>query len=187
MSKPRILLGDDHALILSGVRMALEPRFDIVGQATDGEALVAAAKLTAPAAKLIFLSQHLSPAYLRQALQIGVAGYVLKSETTDELAEAIQAVMQGRIFVSPRFGADILSKLRNRSGKLNREQGELTERQRGILQLLFDGRSNKEIATSLELSIKTIEFHRAKIMSKLGARNASELARIALQRGIIPE
>jgi DNA-binding NarL/FixJ family response regulator len=213
MSKPRILLGDDHALILSGARTALEPQFEVVGQATDGRELVeAAAKLLPdvivmdismptvngfeaarqlrrilPATKLVFLSQHLSPAYLRQALRIGVSGYVLKSETSDELAQAVHAALHGKVFTSPSFGPDILSKLQNRTGALNRETADLTDRQREILQLLVDGRSNKEIAAALNLSVKTIEFHRAKIMAKLGAHNPSELALVALRQGIIPE
>jgi len=213
MNKPRVLLGDDHALILSGVRATLAPRYDVVGEATDGRALVAAAerlqpdivildismpllngfeaarqlRLSLPAAKLIFLSQHLSPAYLRQAIEIGVTGYVLKSETTEELEPAINAVLKGETFISPRFGDEALSKMRGRDGALNRVQGDLTERQRQILQLLADGQSNKEAAAILNLSVKTIEFHRAKMMSKLGAHSGAELTRIAIQQGIIPE
>jgi DNA-binding NarL/FixJ family response regulator len=212
VNRPRVLLGDDHALILGGVRATLAPRFDVVGEATDGKALVAEAerlrpdivvldismpllngfeaarqlRQILPSAGLIFLSQHLSPAYLRQALEIGVAGYVLKSETTDELEPAINRVLKGETYASPRFGDDTLSGLRGRDGGLNRKKSELSERQRQILQLLIDGRSNKEVSSLMNLSIKTIEFHRAQIMSKLGAHSAAELARLAIQQGIVP-
>ena len=211
--RPRVLLGDDHVLILSGVRTTLEPRFEVVGQATDGKALLAAAeelrpdvvvldismpslngfevarqlKRTLPLTAVVFLSQHLSPAYLKQALAIGVSGYVLKSETTEELEPALVAALKGETFTSPRFGEDALARFQNRDGGLNREIAELTDRQRGILQLLVDGRSNKEIAATLNLSIKTIEFHRAKIMTKLGAQTAAELSKMAIRLGIVPE
>lgn len=211
--RPRVLLGDDHVLILSGVRATLEPRFEVVGQATDGRALLEAAeklrpdvvvvdismpslngfevarqlKQTLPSAAVVFLSQHLSPSYLKQALAIGVSGYVLKSETTDELEPALVAALRGETFTSPKFGGDVVSRLRNRNGGLSREMAELTDRQRQILQLLVDGKSNKEIAATLNLSIKTIEFHRAKMMSKLGAQSAAELSRLAIRLGIIPE
>jgi DNA-binding NarL/FixJ family response regulator len=212
MKKPRILLADDHALILGGLRALLEPEFEIVGQVADGKTLVDwACKLTPnavvldismpllngfeaarqlrnllPGTALVFLSQHLSPAYLKTALQIGVQGYVLKSATTEELRDALMAVLKGDRFISPAFGSDILDKLRSRSGGISNETSGLTVRQREILQLIVEGRANKEIADRLELSIKTVEFHRAKIMAKLGARSAAELTRLAMQQGILP-
>ena len=212
MMKPRIFLADDHVLILGGLRALLEPEFEVVGQAADGRALVELAvglrpdavvldismpllngfeaarqlRKLIPDTALIFLSLHLSPAYLKTALQIGVSGYVLKSNTTDELRKALLAVLKGELFVSPSFGPDILDKLRGRSGAINNESGELTERQREILQLIVHGRANKEIADRLNLSIKTVEFHRAKIMTKLGARSPAELTRLAMQQGILP-
>lgn len=213
MKRPRVLLADDHVLILSGIRATLEPRFEIVGQATDGKALLEAAgrlkpdiivldismpslngfeaarqlKQIAPSTALVFLSQHLSPAYLKQALAIGVSGYVLKSETTEELEPALMAALRGEVFTSPRFGEDVLSRLQNRNGGLTREIAELTDRQRQVLQLLVDGKSNKEVATALNVSIKTVEFHRARIMNKLGAQTAAELSRVAIRLGMIPE
>ena len=212
MTKPRIFLADDHALILGGLRSLLEPEFDVVGQATDGKALVESAaglrpdvivldismpllngfeaarqlRKLVPNSALIFLSLHLSPAYLKTALQIGVSGYVLKSSSTEELRDAIKTVLKGDLFVSSSFDADILDKLRGRSGEINNEESDLTDRQREILQLIVDGRANKEIADRLNLSIKTVEFHRAKIMNKLGARSPAELTRLAMQLGILP-
>ena len=212
MKKASILLGDDHALILDGVRAALQVQFDIVGQAADGMALVEAAqrlrpdvvildismpllngfesarqiKKALPGTKLIFLSQHLNPAYLKQALKIGASGYVPKSGATEELQTAITTVLHGKTYITPAFGDDVISRLLNRSGELSNESEELTDRQREILQLIVEGRANKEIADILHLSVKTIEFHRARIMKRLGVKTSAELTKVALQQGLIP-
>jgi len=213
MNGTRVLLADDHALIAHGVRSTLEPQFEIVGYAADGKALVQAAeelrpdiivldigmpvlnvpapgeriRKILPSVKLIFLSQHLDPAYLRQALRVGASAYVLKVQTAEELQQALAAAMRGETFISPAFDPQLVAGLWNRSKELNNESAELTVRQREILQLVVEGRSNKEIADVLEVSIKTVEFHRARLMSKLGARSAAQLAKVAVQRGLIPE
>ena len=212
MTKIRVLLGDDHALILDGVRATLQLHYEVVGQVTDGKALVAAAarlkpdlivldismpllngfesarriKELLPSTKLIFLSQHLQPAYLKQALKVGASGYVLKSGATEELQKAITVVLRGQTYITPSFGDDVIARLWDRSGEVSNESEELTERQREIVQLIVEGRANKEIADILHLSIKTIEFHRARIMSKLGVRTVAELTKVALQQGLIP-
>ena len=212
MTKIRVLLGDDHALILDGVRATLQLHDEVVGQVTDGKALVAAAerlkpdlivldismpllngfesarriKELLPSTKLIFLSQHLQPAYLKQALKVGASGYVLKSGATEELQKAITVVLRGQTYITPSFGDDVIARLWDRSGEVSNESEELTERQREIVQLIVEGRANKEIADILHLSIKTIEFHRARIMSKLGVRTVAELTKVALQQGLIP-
>ena len=209
----RVLLGDDHELIRGGIRAALQAHYDVIGEARDGQALVAtAARLrpdvvildismpllngfesakqireALPAAKLIFLSQHLNPAYLRQALRLGASGYVLKSGATDELLQAIQAVLRGKTYITPAFGDQVLGGLWNRSGEITNESEELTDRQREILKLIVDGKGNKEIADILHLSVKTVEFHRSRMMVRLGVKTAAELAKVALQQGLIPE
>lgn len=211
--KSRILLGDDHVLILDGLRSSLQSQFEIVGVAKDGRALVEAAerlkpdlvitdismpllngfeaarhiKKSVPSAKLIFLSQHLNPAYLKQALKLGASGYVLKSGATEELHRAIAAIMRGQTYITPAFGDDVVARLWTRDGEVSNESEDLTERQREILQLIVEGRGNKEIADVLHLSVKTIEFHRARIMTKLGVRTVAELTKVALQQGLIPE
>ena len=213
MGPTRILLADDHVLVSHGVRATLEAQFEIVGLAGDGKALVEAAEALRPdaivldigmpvlngfeaaqrirkilpAVKLIFLSQHRDPAYLRQTLRIGASGYVLKSEAAEELQHALAAVMRGEIFISPAFGEQVIANLWNRSKEVSNETLELTGRQREILQLIVEGRANKEVADCLHVSLKTIEFHRARVMHKLGARTAAELAKVALQRGLITE
>jgi DNA-binding NarL/FixJ family response regulator len=211
--KLRVLLGDDHALILDGLRSALQPEHEIVGLAKDGRALVQAAeklkpdlivldismpllngfeaakqiKKNLPSTKLIFLSQHLDPAYLKNALRLGASGYVLKSGAIEELQVAIKAVLKGETYITPAFGEDLISRLWNRSGELTEESEHLTDRQREILQLIVEGKGNKEIADIIHVSVKTVEFHRDRIMAKLGVKTAAELSKAALQRGIIPE
>jgi len=210
--KARVLLGDDHALILDGLRTALQAHHEIVGLAQDGRALVQAAerlkpdlvivdismpllngfeaakqiKKSLPHTKVIFLSQHLNPAYLKQALRLGASGYVLKAGATEELQQAIEAVLRGKTYITPAFGEDVIARLWNREGELSEESEALTERQREILQLIVEGRGNKEIADILHLSVKTIEFHRARIMAKLGVKTVAELTKAALQQGLIP-
>src|ERR1700722_15050251 len=211
--KVRILLADDHVLILDGFRSALQPQYEVVGVAKDGRALVEAAerlkpevvvldismpllngfeaalqiKKALPHAKLIFLSQHLNPAYLKQALKAGASGYVLKSGATEELQKAISTALRGQTYITTAFGDDVVARIWNREGEVNNEAEDLTDRQREILQLIVEGRGNKEIAEVLHLSVKTIEFHRARIMLKLGVHTVAELTKVSLQRGLIPE
>jgi DNA-binding NarL/FixJ family response regulator len=212
-TKTRVLLGDDHAFILDGIRAVLQAQYEVVGQAQDGRALVDAAerlkpdvvildismpslngfeaaqqiKKNRPQVKLIFLSQHLNPAYLRQALKLGASGYVLKSGATGELQQAIGEVLRGRTYITPAFGQNVIDGLWSRSGEVNNQTEELTERQREILQLIVDGKGNKEIADILHVSVKTVEFHRARLMNRLGVRSVAELTKVALQQGLIPE
>jgi DNA-binding NarL/FixJ family response regulator len=211
--KIRILLGDDHAFILDGVRAALRAEYEVVGQANDGRALVEAAerlkpdlvildismplqngfesakqiRKIRPSAKLIFLSQHLNPAYLRHALKLGASGYVLKSGSSEELGRAVHAVLHGQTYITPAFGQDVIDNLWSRTGEINNQQEKLTDRQREILQLIIAGKGNKEMADVLHVSVKTVEFHRARLMTKLGVRTAAELSKAALQQGLIPE
>jgi DNA-binding NarL/FixJ family response regulator len=211
--KIRVLLADDHAFIREGVRAALRSEYEVVGQASDGRALVEAAErlnpdvvildismpllngfesakqihAIRPSVKLIFLSQHLNPAYLRHALKLGASGYVLKSDTSEELARAVHAVLLGETYITRAFGQDVIDNLWSRTGEVNNQQEKLTERQLEILQLIIGGKGNKEMATLLHVSVKTVEFHRARLMTKLGVRTAAELTKAALQQGLIPE
>ena len=210
--KIKVLLGDDHVLILDGLRAALQGQYEIVGLAKDGRALVSEAerlkpdlvvidismpllngfeagkqiKKSLPHTKLIFLSQHLNPAYLKHALRLGASGYVLKSGATEELQQAIGMAMRGKTYITPAFGQDVIARLWNREGELSEEKEGLTDRQREILQLIIEGRGNKEIADIIHVSVKTVEFHRARIMAKLGVKSVAELTKVALQQGLIP-
>ena len=209
MSRLRILLADDHPLVLNGITALLEPYHDVVGTVPDGRQLVDAAhrlnpdlvildismpvlngleaalqiKDALPAVKLVFLSMHANPMYLHRALDAGASGYVLKSGVMDELLVALTEISNGGVFVSPGFGNEVVESLWSRSGKPAREGRELTVRQREILQLVAEGRLNKEIAHILGISIKTVDFHRSRIMARVGAHSAAELIRIAIERG----
>ena len=212
MKPARLLLGDDHALILTGIRTLLEPYYEVVGSAGDGRSLVGAAlrlrpdliildvsmpilngidaarqiKKAWPEAKLLFLSMHSNPVYLREALEAGGSGYLVKSAATEELRPAIERVLKGQLYVAPVFG-DIVQDLVTSTGRSPRTSAELTDRQREVLQLIAEGRSNKELGDILSVSVKTVEFHRGRIMAKLGVHTAAELAAFAVRRGMVGE
>jgi DNA-binding NarL/FixJ family response regulator len=209
MNRARILLADDHALTLTGMRAVLEPHYEIVGTVTDGRALVNAAlrlrpqvivmdigmpllngidaavqiKKHLPAVKLLFVTMHDSPAYLLSALQAGASGYVLKSAASEELLEAIDSALKGSIYVSSRLSRESLERFRDSSRAVINLHLSLRERE--TLQLIAEGRTEKEIAFLLKISIKTVGFHRENIKRKLGLRTTAELTRYAIEQGLI--
>lgn len=211
MKRIRILVGDDHAFILEGVRRLLEGHYDVVGSASDGKALVEAAvrlaphvvvldvsmpilngidaarqiKKTLPDTRFVFLSMHSNAIYMRKAFEAGASAYVLKSGAAEELLNAIGAAIKGRSYVSPSFGRGVTESLQDRSAEAKRSVIELTNRQRQILQLIAEGKQNKEIAEILDVSVKTVEFHRSSLMAKLGAHTVAELTRFAIQEGLV--
>jgi DNA-binding NarL/FixJ family response regulator len=207
----RILLADDHSLVLAGIRQLLDGRHTIVGTAEDGRSLVRSAlqlepdlivldvsmpvlngidaaaeiKSSLPRTKFIFLTMHASPTYLRRAIAAGALGYVLKSEAAEELLTAIQEVHAGRLCVSPSFGPEVVANARDWLNKPGKAGLQLTERQKQILQMVAEGKQNKEIAEIAQISVKTVEFHRARLMSKLDAHTVAELTKFAIQEGLI--
>jgi len=213
IKRARILLADDHSFILAGVRSLLEAHYDLVGQVSDGRSLVQAAerlrpdliildiamplmngidaarqiKKVWPEARLLFLSMHNSPVYLREAIDAGGSGYLLKSSAVEELRTAIQKVLKGHGFVAPSFEREIFEDVRASVQRSGRSAVQLTERQREVLQLIAAGRGNKEIAAILEVSVKTVEFHRGRIMSKLGVHTVAEIIKWAVQVGLVVE
>jgi len=213
MMRHRILLADDHSFILAGIRSLLESHYDLVGQVSDGRSLVEAAlrlrpdltildvtmpllngldaarqiKKEWPKAKLLFLTMHASPVYLREAVEAGGMGYVLKSSATEELRTAIQKVLRGQIYLAPSFDREVLEGVEDSLRKPGKSSTQLTERQREVLQLIAEGRGNKEIATILKVSVKTVEFHRGRIMNKLGVHSMAELVRWAVRAGLVGE
>ena len=211
MKPPRVLLADDHSLIVKGIRGLLETRYDIVGAADNGQTLVAEAirlqpdiivldvsmpilngidaartiQRTLPSAKLVFLTMHSNAVYLRKALEAGASGYVLKSGAAEELLAAIEEARKGNTYISPSFDPHILENLRHTQKQRSRASSDLTDRQRQILQLVAEGRQNKEIAEILHVSVKTVEFHRSRLIAKLGAHSIAELTRFAMEEGLI--
>lgn len=209
MKNTRVILADDHPLTLDGVKALVEQRLQIVATVTDGRALVEAAlrlkpnliildivmpllngidatiqiRKALPAVKLIFLTMHTSPAYLEAALSAGANGYVLKTSAREELDEAIRSVLSGHIYVSPGLSSEHLKRFKDpaRAAATLR----LSMREREVLQPIAEGRSAKEIAEILNISVKTVEFHRENIKRKLGLRTTAELTKYALEQGLI--
>jgi DNA-binding NarL/FixJ family response regulator len=209
MKRARILLADDHTLTLEGIRAVLEPHHEIVGMVMDGRALLDAAlrlkpdlivlditmpllngidaapqiKKSLPEVKLLFVTMHVNPAYLEAALNAGATGYVLKSSAREELLDAINSVLSGRIYVTPSLSSEHLERFEDpaRAAATLR----LSTREREILQLIAEGRAAKEIAQVLNISVRTAEFHRQNLKRKLGLRTTAELTRHAIEQGLI--
>ena len=213
MKRTRILVADDHSIILAGIRNLIEQDWELAGHVEDGRSLVEAAlklrpdliildigmpvlngidaakqiRKAWPEAKLLFLTMHTSPIYLRLAMRAGGSGYVLKTSAAEELRPAIAKVLKGQVYVSAKFGPDIVGTLQTPSGKPSTSAADLTDRQREVLQLVAEGRSNREIAGILKVSVKTVQFHRGQIMRKLGVHSAVKLTAFAVREGLISE
>jgi DNA-binding NarL/FixJ family response regulator len=209
--RSRILLADDHGLILAGTRALLDAQYEIVGQLTDGQSLVAAAMLLRPDliildismpvmngidaarqirkewpdVKLLFVSMHSGPVYLREAMDAGGAGYVIKSAANEELRIAVDRVLKGQVYISAAFDRETVESVQASMHKRANASALLTFRQTEVLQLIAEGWGNKEIANLLNVSVKTVEFHRGRIMVKLGAHSAADLIRYAFQSGML--
>jgi DNA-binding NarL/FixJ family response regulator len=202
MRRPRLLLADDHPLFLEGVRRFLENKYDVVGTAADGNALIAAAqhlrpdiivfdismpemnglaaiqviRRALPLAKFIALSVHSDQAYVSEAFRVGVKGYVSKRAAAAELLTAIRQVLEGRTYVTPLVSSGVPD--------APKEAKRLTLRQLEILRLVAEGYQNKEIAQLLKISVKTVEFHKTRIMSELNIHTPAGLTRYAIDHGI---
>jgi DNA-binding NarL/FixJ family response regulator len=208
MKLPRILLADDHASILEGIRAILAPHYEIVGTVADGRALVEAAlrlkpdlivsditmphlngidaaiqiKTSLPGIKLSFVTSHSSSAYVNAALEAGGTGYVLKSAVREELLDAVRSVQKGNIYVSPGVSTEHLEGFQHPAAATS----HLSTRERETLQLIVEGRNVEEIARAMNISMKTVSFHRGNIKRKLGMRATSELTKHAIDLGLIP-
>ncbi len=210
MNKPRLLIADDHTILLEGLKALLAPEFEVVATAGDGRAVLEAAekhrpdvilldismpglngieaarrlKQSNPDAKLVILTMHGDLSFVSAAFEAGASGYVLKQSAATELVTALHDVDSGRRYISSaiqeRLGTKTLSLLR-RSKKLS---AELTSRQREVLQLVAEGRARKEIAQILGVSVKTVEFHKQKIAEKLGLHTDAGLTAYAIRHGI---
>lgn len=209
--RARLLLADDHTLLLEGIRLMLEPEFELVGSVEDGQALLTAAKALKPdvilldismpvlngidaahqlkkilpSAKLIFLTMHADADYVTEAFRAGAAGYLLKRSAASELLTAIREVLNGNHYVSPlvtRNALDMLITSKNNEGKF---ADRLTARQREVLQLVAEGRTRKETASALGISVKTVEFHKAAVMRQLNLKTAADFTLYAIEHGMI--
>jgi len=209
MKRPRILLADDHRIVVEGLRGLLEPEFEIVGIVEDGRALLDAAeklrpdvivadismpllngidsvrqiKKTHEEIKVVFLTMHPDVTYAASAFEAGASGYVLKHSAPLELVTAIQSALRGKTYVTPLLAGELMQFYKERPEKRN-ELGKLTRRQSEVLQLLAEGRTAKEIAAILKISPRTVEFHKYRIMADLGITNVAELVQYAIRHGI---
>lgn len=211
MHRPSILLADDHTLIIEGFRRILEGRYNLVGTATDGRALLDSAKTLqpdiiildvsmpllngidaaaqikkmCPHTKLIFVTMHADTDYVRAAFEAGASAYVLKRSAVDELEQAIRAVLAGHSYITPLITKDLLDVFLSRAtGKQGGVEG-LTMRQREVLQLLTEGRTAKDIASILKVSSRTVEFHKGQIMEQLKLQSTADLIKYAIAHGIV--
>ena len=209
MSRPRVLLADDHALLLGAFEKLLAADYDIVGQVSDGRALVDAAeelrpdvivldismpllngleaarqiKQKARGAKLVFLTMNEDSDLAAEAFRAGASGYLLKRSAASELLTAIREVLQGRSYVTPLITEGLVGSLLH--GADHAPSRELTPRQREVLQLLAEGRSMKEVASLLNLTPRTVAFHKYRIMEQLKVKSTAELVQYAVKNHIV--
>jgi len=210
MRKPRVLLADDHKIITEGLKSILEPEFDVVGTVEDGHALLSMAEKVRPDVividismpqlngieaahrlkktqeniKVIFLTMHPDVAYAVSAFESGASGYVLKHSAPEELVAAIREALKGRTYVTPLIAGDLMQSYKKGSHRDRDLLSQLTSRQRQVLQLLAEGHSAKEIAAVLNISTRTVEFHKYRMMEDLGIKNGADLIRYAIKQGI---
>jgi len=212
MSRIRILLADDHPMVLEGVAKILDEEFEIVGKVEDGRALVALAQQVQPdiivtdmsmpllhgleacrqlkrlvGSKVIFLTMHADVAYAKGAFQAGASGYLLKHNAGSELIDAIHKVIQGQSYISPLLFSNDQMPFEYESQSQVPILKNLTPRQREVLQLIAEGKSLKEIAVILSLSVKTVDFHRAKLLENLHMRSNTDLTKFALSHGLVEQ
>lgn len=213
MTRPRILMADDHSIVLAGLKKLVETEGEVVGTVEDGRALVeeakklrpdiilldismpllngldAARQLTkvVPECKLVFLTMHATPAYAMEAFKAGASGYLIKRSATFELKQALQAVMRGQHYMTPLITKDVLAATLQptEETKHKRPPAVLTPRQREVLQLVAEGKGTKEIARILNISVKTVEFHKFRIMDELDLHSTAELTRYAIAEGLV--
>lgn len=211
MTRPRVLLADDHKIVAQGLKSMLSADFELAGVVADGLAMVEAAKALRPdvivadvsmptmngldaleairqegmSMPVVFLTMHNQPGYARRALRAGAAGYVLKLAAPEELVRAIRVALGGGTFVSPALARAVFDSKGSDAQEAGDRIARLTPHQRAILRMVADGLSAKEIARKLDISSRTVESHKYQIMESLGAQSSAELIRLAIRHGIV--
>ena len=207
--RPRILVADDHTLVAELCRKLLETEFEVLGVVNDGRAMVRTAcelkpdvivvdigmpvlngldaakqvKAAMPAVKILFLTMNSHIEVAAEAFRRGASGYLLKTCAATELVTAVRAVLCGKSYISESLCKDEINYLRRKDRKLEDER--LTERQREVLQLLAEGKVMKEIGDILNMTTRTVAFHKYRIMESLGARSNAELVRYAVRNHMV--
>jgi DNA-binding NarL/FixJ family response regulator len=210
MKRPRILLADDHAMMAEALKHLLQADFDVVGIVNDGRALLKAAaelepevvvvdiampllngldageqlKARHPKIKVIYLTQNREPRIAAEAFRRKATGYVLKDSAASELTTAIREALEGRCYVSPSI-AEKMSKAAVGLDPQDAGLRDLSPREREVLQLLAEGKSMKEVAAILDISPRTVEFHKYRTMELLGLKTGAELVQYAIKHGLI--
>ncbi len=211
MKRPRVLLADDHRMVAEGLKSLLSPEFELLEVVEDGRALVAAAKRLRPdvivadvtmpdlngidaltqlkkdnlGVKVVFLTMHQDVAYARRALEEGAMGFVLKHSAPSELITAVRAALDGQTYITPALAREVFQAIRQEPRTASDPTARLTPRQREILQLLAEGCSAKEVADRLQISARTVEFHKYQMMETLQIHNSAELIHFAIKQGIV--
>ena len=209
--RPRVLLADDHLLVAEALKSLLTPEFELVGVVEDGRALVAAAATLRPdvivadvtmphlngiealiqlrqggdRVPVVFLTMHRDVTFARRALEAGASGFVLKHSAPAELVTAIRAALSGKTYLTPQLAGEVLEAMKQAPERATDPIASITPRQREVLQLLAEGRSAKEIASSLAISARTVEFHKYQLMETLGLHTNAELIHFAIKHGLV--
>jgi DNA-binding NarL/FixJ family response regulator len=211
MAKLHILLADDHAVVREGLKRLIDAESDmqVIGEAADGaEAIDKAMRLcpdvavvdvsmgsvngaeatrrirtVCPGTRVLALTVHEDTSYLRELLDAGAAGYILKRAAADELIRAVRAVASGGVYVDPRIAGKLVNSFAPAKSVAASAMSELSERETAVLRFIAQGYTNKEIAAQLGLSVKTVETYKARSMEKLGLRSRVDIVRTATERG----
>lgn len=209
--RPRVLLADDHLLVAEALESLLSAEFHLVGVVADGRELIEAAERLRPdvivsdiamphlngidalvrlreagnQVPVVFLTMHRDATYARRALEAGASGFVLKHSASVELLAALRAALDGKTYLTPQLAGEVLESMRQGPDPVSDPTSVLTLRQREVLQLLAEGRSAKEIAASLAISTRTVEFHKYQMMETLGLHTSADLIHFALKNGLV--
>ncbi|MGA6988163.1 MAG: response regulator transcription factor [Terriglobales bacterium] len=210
-NRARILIADDHNLVAELCKRLLEAEFDVIGTVSDGRALVRAAcelkpdvvvvdvampilngldagrqvKEMLPAVKLIYLTMNPDVEIAAEAFRRGARGYLLKTCAAAELVVAVREVLRGKSYMSPALPQDTINFLRNQHKNMVNEDERLTQRQREVLQLLAEGKVMKEVSNILNMSTRTVAYHKYRMMEVLGAKSTAELVKYAVKNHIV--
>jgi DNA-binding NarL/FixJ family response regulator len=211
MRKAKILIADDHKIVADGLRNILEPEFEIMKTVENGRELLEAARELHPdviiadismpllngidavrqikkeneSSKVVFLTMHPDVTYASEAFDVGASGYVLKHSASLELVTAIHEVLKGRTYLTPMIAAELLMSYREGTHKRNDTLTKLSARQREVLKLLVEGKLAKEVGDILNISVRTVEFHKYKMMETLNIKTSAELVQYAIRHGIV--
>jgi DNA-binding NarL/FixJ family response regulator len=210
MSKPRILIAEDHTLVAEAFQKLLEPHYEVVGVVSDGRSLVTEAqrlnpnivivdvampllngldasrqlKTRMPHIKVIFVTMNEDHELAAEALRAGASGYLLKTSASSELLRAVQEVLRGKSYITPRISEQLLGDF-IRDPRADQSAKHLTMRQREVLQLLAEGRSMKEAADILRITPRTIAFHKYRAMEQFDIKSNAELIRFVIRQGLL--